>query len=89
MNAQYFKMKKTFLIFFGIFLFSCEKQKDCIIITQKRIIGEQYYFFFENENAFQQAGQNNNNPSIPDTEGSGVVTPEVYDTYQIGDEYCY
>lgn len=83
-------MKKTLLILFTIFLFSCDKQNnDCIIITQKRIIGEQYYFFFENENAFQQASQNSNSPSIPDTEGSGVVSLEVYERYQVGDEYCY
>ena len=82
-------MKKTLFILVGLLLYSCDKKNDCIVISEKRVVTERYYFFFENENAFQQANQDSDSPNIPDLYSSGEVTQEEYDSYAVGDEYCY
>ena len=66
-----------------MFLFSCNKKEECIIIEDKYESNGSYYFYFLNNTI------NNNNSLDVDPLGTGKVSKEVYDDYTIGDKYCF
>tara|TARA_X000001036_G_scaffold329567_1_gene308225 strand:+ start:431 stop:628 length:198 start_codon:yes stop_codon:yes gene_type:complete len=65
-------------------LFSCTKKEECIIIEDKYESNGSYYFYFLNNRI-----NNNNNSLDVDPLGTGKVSKEIYDSYKIGQKYCF
>ena len=76
------------LIFLFAFIFSCDKKEECIIIEDKYESNGTYYFYFLN-NQINQPFSNNNSSLDVDPLGTGKVSKEEFDNYNIGDKYCY
>ena len=74
---------KLIRIFFFIFLFSCTKKEECITIEDKYESNGSYYFYFLNNTI------NNNNSLDVDPLGTGKVSKEIYESYKVGDKYCF
>ena len=78
-------MKKLLLILSLICFISCTVD-DCVVITRKENIGDNFLFFFQNCN-----GGITTNQTVVDEYGaipSGAVTEEVFNQYEVGDTYC-
>ena len=78
-------MRKPLLILSLICLIGCAVD-DCVIITRKEKIGDNFLFFFQNGN-----GGITTNQTVLDEYGaipSGAVTEEVFNLYEVGDTYC-
>lgn len=79
------------LIAFLILLlpFSCKQERDCEIIRNKDEVNGIYYFYFR-PNYFPNSQANNIGAGGINTEYvSGKVSKELYDQYDVGDEYCF
>ena len=77
-------MKKLILILSLICFISCAVN-DCVVITRKENIGDNFLFFFQNGN-----GGITTNQTVLDEYGaipSGAVTEEVFNQYEFGDTY--
>ena len=83
----------SYLILFLIFpftLISCTKDDKCGVIIDKVIIENRYYFIFDSD-TFNQFGGTDVNETIyyvPDNRSSGEISKEIYNDFNIGDEYC-
>ena len=78
-------MKNALFIISSICLISCNVD-DCVVITRKENIGDNFLFFFQNGN-----GGITTNPTVLDEYGailSGAVIEEVFNQYEVGDTYC-
>ena len=78
-------MKKLLLTLSLICFISCAVD-DCVVITRKENIGDNFLFFFQNGN-----GGITTNQTVLDEYGaipSGAVTEEVFNQYEVGDTYC-
>lgn len=80
------------LILFGISLILCSCQNDdekCGQIIQKAINNSIYYFIIQTDNDSNNNYYDENSPGIPD-DGirQGSVSEEIYNSFEIGDEYC-
>ena len=71
-------MKKTVLLIITIIYFKCEKEIDCITIQNK--YGGNGTFYFE----WDRTISGNTDRRI----GTGSVSEEVYNQYEVGDTYC-
>ena len=69
-------MKKA-LIFLILLVSFCSKETGCVEIKDK---GSGKYFFYRNEKL-----KNGQNQIVIE---SGSVSEEVYNSFEIGDEYC-
>lgn len=69
---------KIFLILFILFIFSCTSKKDCGDIAQKFIVDGIYYF------ALTAFGGDD----LGDVYGDVEVSKEVYNSFNIGEQYC-
>ena len=58
--------------------FGCEKEIECIIIQDKYGGNNTYYFQWE------RTTKGNTNMQI----GTGSVSEEIYNQYEVGDVYC-
>jgi len=76
------------LIFLFALIFSCNKKEECIIIEDKYESNGTYYFYFLN-NQINQPFSNNNSSLDVDPLGTGKVSKEEFDNYNIGDKYCF
>ena len=86
---MYNKMNRFFsLIFLFAFIFSCDKKEECIIIEDKYESNGTYYFYFVN-NQINQPFSNNNSSLDVDPLGTGKVSKEEFENYNVGDKYCY
>ena len=79
------------LILFGIILIlsSCQNNNEkCGQIIQKAIKNSIYYFIIQTDNDSNNY-YDENSPGIPD-DGirQGSVSEEIYNSFEIGDEYC-
>ena len=82
-------MKKFGWLCAVLFFMNCNKSDDCITIIEKRNVGENYYFLFE-DNRRQNSNQTNQEGvGSLDPYASGEVNESTYNTYQVGDRYCY
>ena len=75
----------------GIFFFFINWQKSderCGIIIQKIEINKTLYFVLQTDEYINYYN-NPNQPNLPD-DGvrQGVVSKEVYDNFDVGEEYC-
>ena len=86
-------MKNYFLVILTIFFFNCNKKDDCVKIEDKREIDGFYYFYFKASGIGSSYTDSQGNVSTggfaEDRWGSGKVSKEVFDSHDIGDEYCY
>ena len=76
------------LIFLFACIFSCNKKEECIIIEDKYESNGTYYFYFVN-NQINQPFSNNNSSLDVDPLGTGKVSKEEFENYNVGDKYCY
>ncbi len=82
-------MKKLIFLLFLFFLLACQVSEDrCGIVIQKVEIENSYYFVLQTDeyiNYYNTPSQ----PNLPD-DGvrQGLVSKEIYDKFEIGDEYC-
>ncbi|MFQ3341003.1 MAG: hypothetical protein ACI9TK_000658 [Flavobacteriaceae bacterium] len=82
-------MRKIILLGIGLFLYSCQNDEDrCGKIIQKAINNSVYYFVIQTDNDTNNYNDENS-PGIPD-DGvrQGSVSEEIYNSFEIGDEYC-
>ena len=70
---------KNFLLLFILFVFSCTIKKDCGDVAQKFILDGNYYFALAAFGGDDQSG---------DIYGDVEVSKEVYDSFNIGEQYC-
>ena len=82
-------MNKLISIFVFLICLCCGKEQECVIILNKEEVKGNYYFYFRpnyfpnsQSNSIGGAGLNNNY-------ASGKVSQELYNQYDIGDEYCF
>ncbi|MGB1170827.1 MAG: hypothetical protein ACPHL7_04935 [Flavobacteriaceae bacterium] len=80
-------MRTITLLWTGILLSACS-QEDCVQIEDKREINGSYYFFFGRGDRYTNNG-NEMTLYVPDSQQSGKVDLDTYNTYQVGDNYCY
>ena len=82
-------MEKLPLYAFLVLFFNCQKDVDrCGQIIQKLDQGGSYYFVLQADDYIRSYGDPDL-PGIPD-DGirQGKVTKEIYDQFNIGDDYC-
>ena len=77
-------LKFLFPVLF-FFFFSCGDDRNCGEIVQKFTENGKYYFAMI---AFGGSSSNSDDPSGGDVFGDAEVTLEVYNSFNIGDEYC-
>ena len=65
---------------FSIFLISCLKETDCIIIQDKYGGNGNFYFEWDRNGIGAENGQSNFR--------TGSVSEEEFNQYEIGDTYC-
>tara|TARA_B100001287_G_C22675804_1_gene527577 strand:- start:1994 stop:2266 length:273 start_codon:yes stop_codon:yes gene_type:complete len=85
-----FKSHKTIFSALAFTLLSCKKDDICGLIIDKVIIENRYYFIFDSD-TFNQFGGTDVNETIyyvPDNRSSGEISKEIYNDFNIGDEYC-
>ncbi len=86
---MYIKLNRLiFLIVLFAFIFSCNKKEECIIIEDKYESNGTYYFYFLNSQINQPFSNNNSSLDV-DPLGTGKVSKEEFDNYNVGDKYCY
>ena len=81
-------MRKLILFGISLILSSCQnKDEKCGQIIQKAINNSTYYFIIQTDNDSNYYDENS--PGIPD-DGirQGSVSEEIYNSFEIGDEYC-
>ena len=82
-------MKKLPLFLIMLIFFNCQNEDDrCGQIIQKVTQNAVYYFVLQTDENIRSFGDQNL-PSIPD-DGvrKGSVSKEVYESFEVGDEYC-
>jgi len=75
---------------FALALLACEKQDRCGVIIDKVVIEDRYYFIFDSDdfNQFGSTGINQTVYYVPDNTSSGEVNEDIYNKFNIGEEYC-
>tara|TARA_B100000767_G_C19746357_1_gene528720 strand:+ start:1797 stop:2054 length:258 start_codon:yes stop_codon:yes gene_type:complete len=82
-------MRKLILLGISLILCSCQNNDEkCGQIIQKAINNSVYYFIIQTDNDSNNY-YDENSPGIPD-DGirQGSVSEEIYNSFEIGDEYC-
>ena len=82
-------MKKIIIIVLGLCFYSCQKSDDkCGQIIQKEIIESKYYFVLQTDEYINYYNTPQDS-ALPDNGvRQGTVSKEIYDSFEIGDEYC-
>ncbi len=76
--SRFDNMKKVGLLLIAIIYFNCEKEIECITIQDK--YGGNGTFYFE----WDKTTPGNTDRQI----GTGSVSENIYNQYEIGDVYC-
>ena len=71
-------MNRLILLFLSILSINCSEEKECILIQDK--YGGNGTFYFE----WDRTSRGNTDRQI----GTGSVSEEIYNQYEIGDTYC-
>tara|TARA_B100001093_G_scaffold288104_1_gene275241 strand:- start:1144 stop:1401 length:258 start_codon:yes stop_codon:yes gene_type:complete len=84
MIIQRYKIIKPFLIGIHLLTFACSKDPECCTIIEKSISNGQFVFV-------GSIGSNANptNDGIPNTIVNLEVSQSDYNSYEIGDKYCF
>ena len=77
---------KTFVLCLFCVLFCCDVDRDCFTIIQKTVSNGQFLFigtFEDNQNTSDE------DPTIGFADVNLEVSQDVYNAYELGDQYCY
>ncbi len=84
---------KNFILFsliINTLIFGCSKtENDCIKISNKKIINGLYLFYWDKDGFDVDSSNSNDLSGIQDKSRSGTVYKSDYESYKIGDKYCY
>ena len=82
-------MIRVILFLFFLISVCCSKQEECVIIRNKEEMKGDYYFYFR-PNYFPNSQLNDIGGNGLTTDfAPGKVSQEIYDQYEVGDEYCF
>ena len=82
-------MERYIFLLIIFFHFSCSKEEECVVIRNKSEIKGEYYFYFR-PNYFPNSQSNTlGGVGLSPDFASGKVSQEIYNQYEIGDEYCF
>jgi len=86
--------RNTLTLFIAIayssLFWSCENKEECIQIVEKQIIGGNYYFYWDNDDYYRYSTAGDPNVTgTMDNYRSGQVSKAIYDTFSVGETYCY
>ena len=77
-------MKKLFLLS-ALLMFCCDDDTDCFTVIDKIISEGEYILVCD----FDTSNSDDDGPLNGYADVNLPVSQEVYDTYDIGDKYCY
>ena len=86
------KNKKFYYLLIIIILFinKCNtKESDCITISNKKIINGLYVFYWDKDGIDIDSNNSDFPSGVQDISRSGSVSKSDYESYSIGDKYCY
>ena len=86
------KNKKFYYLLIIIILFinKCTtKENDCITISNKKIINGLYVFYWDKDGIDFDSNNSDFPSGVQDISRSGSVSKSDYESYSIGDKYCY
>ena len=86
------KNKKFYYLLIIIILFinKCStKESDCITISNKKIINGLYVFYWDKDGIDFDSSNSDFPSGVQDISRSGSVSKSDYESYNIGDKYCY
>ena len=86
------KNKKFYYLLIIIILFinKCStKENDCITISNKKIINGLYVFYWDKDGIDFDSNNSDFPSGVQDISRSGSVSKSDYESYSIGDKYCY
>ena len=86
------KNKKFYYLLIIIILFinKCTtKESDCITISNKKIINGLYVFYWDKDGIDFDSNNSDFPSGVQDISRSGSVSESDYESYNIGDKYCY
>ena len=86
------KNKKFYYLLIIIILFinKCTtKENDCITISNKKIINGLYVFYWDKDGIDIDSNNSDFPSGVQDISRSGSVSKSDYESYSIGDKYCY
>lgn len=83
-----FRIHRILFITVFIHFMSCSKEDNCDVIRDKAKVNGFYYFYFRANNTISSQGGTLGR--MIDMENlSGKVSWQVYEQYEVGDEYCF
>ena len=78
------------LIIIILFINKCtKKENDCITISNKKIINGLYIFYWDKEGIDVDSNDSDLPSGLQDISRSGSVSKSDYESYKIGEKYCY
>tara|TARA_Y100000766_G_scaffold219394_1_gene191321 strand:- start:50 stop:328 length:279 start_codon:yes stop_codon:yes gene_type:complete len=86
------KNKKFYYLLIIIILFinKCTtKENDCITISNKKIINGLYVLYWDKDGIDFDSNNSDFPSGVQDISRSGSVSKSDYESYNIGDKYCY
>ena len=83
-------MKKLWA-FYLILLFNCNDDQDCFTVVSKVITNGEYILVgdFDNSNNVNSNNNDDDGPLNGYADVNHPVSQDVYNAYNIGDEYCF
>tara|TARA_B110000003_G_scaffold276291_1_gene321992 strand:- start:17354 stop:17641 length:288 start_codon:yes stop_codon:yes gene_type:complete len=78
------------LIIIILFMNKCtKKENDCITISNKKIINGLYIFYWDKDGIDLDSNNSDLPSGLQDISRSGSVSKSDYESYKIGEKYCY
>lgn len=78
------------IIIIIFFIIKCnKKENDCITISNKKIINGLYVFYWDKDGINFDSSNSDYLSGVQDRSRSGTVSKSDYESYKIGDKYCY
>ncbi len=78
------------MIFIILFIINCtKKENDCITISNKKIINGLYIFYWDKDGIDVDSNDSDLPSGLQDISRSGSVSKSDYESYKIGEKYCY
>ena len=78
------------LIIIILFINKCtKKENDCITISNKKIINNLYIFYWDKDGIDLDSNNSDLPSGLQDISRSGSVSKSDYESYKIGEKYCY
>jgi len=82
-------MPRFFFLLLMFVFFNCQKEEQrCGQIIQKVNQNDSYYFVLQTDEYSRSYGDFTNPEIADDGIRQGSVSKEIYDAFEVGDEYC-